>query len=140
MGNALATVIAQATARSATFRRLVHAIGESNGIVYVEHGRCGHSARACLLDVTAAATNRIVRVRVEAHKIDWDLMGSIGHELQHAVEVLGEPKITSTAAMHAFYRQNGRFVANVFETPAAIQAGNAVRTETRHPHRSTPVR
>ena len=74
----LATMIAHATAQSVTFRQLVQAIGETDGIVYVEHGRCGHGVRACLLAVTAAGTNRIVRVRVDAHKTDWDLMGSIG--------------------------------------------------------------
>ena len=65
-------------------------IEATDGIVYVEQGACGHSVRACLsLNVTAAAEYRILRVMVDARQPDWDVMASIGHELQHALEVLG---------------------------------------------------
>jgi hypothetical protein len=131
MDGALAAIATQAIARSATFRQLVQAISRTDGIVYVEHGRCGHGVRACLLAVMTAGANRVVRVRVAANKIDWDLMGSIGHELQHAVEVLGNPAVTSTAAMHVHYGHEGYRVGNVFETAAAVQAGNNVRAEVR---------
>lgn len=135
LGDVLAAIVTQAIDRSTTFRQLVEAIGETDGIVYVEHGRCGHGVRACLLAVTSAGANRIVRVRVAANKADWDLMGSVGHELQHAVEVLGNPAITSTIAMHLFYLRAGHRVGNVFETAAAIRAGNNVRAEVRsRPH------
>lgn len=143
MGSALATVVAQATARSATFRQLVHAIGQTDGIVYVENGRCGRGAHACLLAVTAAGGSRIVRVRVDARGADWELMGLIGHELQHAVEVLSEPAITNTTAMLAFYLREGRRIGNLgtlVETVAAVRAGDDVRTEARRAHlsRQTP--
>ena len=133
LGDVLAAIVTQAIDRSTTFRQLVEAIGQTDGIVYVEHGRCGHGVRACLLAVTSAGANRIVRVRVAANKADWDLMGSVGHELQHAVEVLGNPAITSTIAMHLFYLRKGHRVGNVFETAAAIRAGNDVRAEVRSP-------
>lgn len=61
------------------------------------------------------------------------MMGSVGHELQHAVEVLGNPAITSTIAMHLFYLRKGHRVGDVFETAAAIRAGNDVRAEVRSP-------
>jgi hypothetical protein len=135
LGSVLAAIVTQAIDRSTTFRQLVEAIGQTDGIVYVEHGRCGHGVHACLLAVTSGGANRIVRVRVAANKADWELMGSVGHELQHAVEVLGNPAITSTAAMHVFYSRIGHRVGNVFETAAAVRAGNKVRAEVRsRPH------
>jgi hypothetical protein len=44
----------------------------------------------CPADVTAAGPNRILRIQVDTRKAGWDLMGSIGHGLRHAVEVLGD--------------------------------------------------
>jgi hypothetical protein len=131
VGHTLAAIVTDATARSATFRQLAHAIGLTDGIVYVEDGLCGHGVRACLATVTTAGANRIVRVRVDAGTADWNLMGSIGHELQHAVEVLGSPIVTSTTALYFFYERNGIRTGNVFETAAAVRAGNDVRAEVR---------
>jgi hypothetical protein len=56
-------------------------------------------------------------------------MGSIGHELQHAVEVLSTPDVTDTATMYRFYEREGRRVFGGFETEAAIRAGQNVRAE-----------
>jgi len=131
VGGPLVRVVRDATVRSATFRQLVDAIGETDGIVYVQQGDCGHGVRACVMGVVAAGAHRIVWVRVDVHKSDWDLMGSIGHELQHAMEVLGNPSITSTAAMQAFYKREGRRIGNVFETSAAVRVGYHVRAEAR---------
>ena len=60
-------------------------------------------------------------------------MGSIGHELQHAIEVLGDRTVTSNAAMFFFYRRTGKPHPRhfAFETDAAIEVGEAVRTEAR---------
>lgn len=69
-----------------------------------------------------------------------DLMGSVGHELRHAVEVLDNPKVTSTTAMYFFYEREGRRVFAGFETDAAVQAGNAVRAEVRRPAFPTETR
>ena len=64
---------------------------------------------------------------------EWDLMGLIGHELQHAIEVLGDRTVTSNAAMFFFYRRIGKPHPKhfAFETDAAIALGEAVRTEAR---------
>jgi hypothetical protein len=131
VGPTLAAIVTDATARSATFRQLAHAISLTDGIVYVEDGDCGHDVRACLAAVTTAGANRIVRVRVDADSADWNLMGSIGHELQHAVEVLGSPMVTNTKALFVFYQRYGIRSGSVFETAAAVRAGNDVRAEVR---------
>ena len=123
-------MIDEATTRSATLRRLVAAISDTNGIVYVEQGDCGHSVRACLtLSVTPAGDYRFLRVLVDARQPDWEVMASIGHELQHALEVLREPGLTTSEAIFLFFVREGVTMGESFETPEAIRAGNAVRNE-----------
>jgi hypothetical protein len=133
-GNAaIATLIQHASERSNTFRGLGDTIDASDGIVYIESGTCGHGMRACFMNVTMAGSNRVFWVMVDLRGVDCDLMGLIGHELQHTVEVLGNPSITSSTEMYFFYRQNpdGRSGGPAFETDAAIKVGEAVRTEVR---------
>ena len=127
----LAAIVIEASARSRSFRQLTQTIDQTDGIVYVEHGRCGHGVRACLAAVSAAGANRIVWVRVDAKDVDRNLMGSIGHELQHAIEVLGNSKVTDTKALYFFYERIGIRRGNTFETAAAIRAGNDVRADLR---------
>jgi hypothetical protein len=128
----LRAMIDEAIQRSSTFRALVEAIEATNGIVYVEHGSCGHSVRACLsLSVTPAAEFRILRVLVDARQPDWEVMASIGHELRHALEVLGETTATTSEAVYLVYVREGATTAGgtAFETAAATRAGNAVKND-----------
>ncbi len=129
---AIAAAIQEATRRSPTFRSLIDRIDGSDGIVYVEEGACVRGVRACLREVIAARGNRIIRIHVDPHRPDWQLMGAIGHELRHAVEVLDNPFVIDTKGMVLFYQQIGRKSAvNAAETEAAIQAGDNVRREVQ---------
>jgi hypothetical protein len=57
-------------------------------------------------------------------------MGSIGHELWHAIEVLtSDPPVTTNAAMVFFFRQFGDGIR--FETAEAKKVGVAVFDEVR---------
>ncbi len=123
--------IKQASERSKTFRGLVESINASDGTVYVQEGQCGHGVRTCLVTVTMAGANRNLWVKVDTRLRDWDLMGFIGHELQHVIEVLSDRTVTSGPAMYFFYQRKGSFKGATFETDAAIEAGEAVRTEAR---------
>jgi hypothetical protein len=124
------TVINEASARSKTFRGLVDQIGTTDGIVYVAEGQCGHGVLACLLHtMTEMGPHRVLRILVDPQRIDRDLMKSIGHELQHAVEVLSDRAITSSSAMESLYNKEGDKYARRFETNAAIRAGNAIHAE-----------
>jgi hypothetical protein len=71
---------------------------------------------------------RILRVMVDPRKPDWDVMASIGHELQHAVEVLSNASLTTMAAVYLFF-SHGQTSGDSFETSEAIKAGNSVRNE-----------
>jgi len=129
---ALSALIRQAIDQSATFRSLVEAIQATDGIVYVVGGRCGHYIRACLLLwMAAAGPNRLLRVVVDDRRqADVETMASLGHELRHALEVLTESNVTTGAGMFNFYRHSGA-VKGVFETEAAIAAGDAVYNELK---------
>jgi hypothetical protein len=53
---------------------------------------------------------------------DVDVMGSLGHEQQHAVEVLSEPAVTNGVTMYNFLRRTAPTDSNRFETTAAVNA------------------
>ena len=128
----LVALIEQAGQRSATFRGLLETINASDSIVFVEAGACGHGVRACFVSVTASGAYRYMRVVVDTRKADWDLMGSIGHELRHTIEVIGAPRVRDNVSKHFFYQQIGtRGTDTARETQAAVDAGNTVRTEVR---------
>jgi hypothetical protein len=124
-------LVAEASRRSATFRELVATIGNTDGIVYVERGRCGFGVRACLaMSVIVAGPSRILRVLIDPQKSDDETIVSLGHEFRHVLEVLAEPSITSNAAMLLHYKRFGTWIGDaIFETRAAEAAGAAVRRE-----------
>lgn len=137
----IATLIDHARERSATFRRLTDTINASDGIVFIEPGTCGHGMRACFVNVTPAGPSRMLWVMVDAGGTDCDLMGLIGHELQHTVEVLSDRTVTSAAAMYFFYGQRADAGTRpAFETMAAKRAGETVRAEVRRKSRCTRLR
>jgi hypothetical protein len=125
----IGTLIRDAIERSHTFRQLAETIEASDGLVYVEFGRCPHDLLACLVAVNASGANRLLHARVSRRTGDWYFIGSIAHELRHAIEVLSNPDVTSNFAMDLFFKREGRRVLGAFETDAAIEAGNKVRAE-----------
>jgi hypothetical protein len=128
----IAALIGRAVERSQTFRGLVETIDASDGIVYVEEGTCRGGVRACFVAVVESGPNRLLKVVVDTRKAEWDLMGSIGHELQHTIEVLNDLHLRNNFQMYFFYEGKGRSAtSSSFETSAAIHAGESVRTEVR---------
>lgn len=127
----IASLIERAAKRSKTFRDLVDAINTSTGIVYVEEGQCGrHVVKSCVAAVTQTATNRILVVQVDIRIANGELMGLIGHELRHAIEILGDPRVVDATSMYFLYQRIGGLgTYTAFETQAAVQAGDAVRAE-----------
>jgi hypothetical protein len=129
--SSILALIARATEQSTTFRGLVDTIGTTDGIVYVEAGRCRYS-RACLTGVSTAGVYRMLWVTIDTRRVDSELIASIGHELQHAIEILSNPDVRSSAAMYMFYSRFAERVGTgrgAFETAAATKVGNAVRRE-----------
>lgn len=117
--------------RSATFRQLVSRIETSDVIVYVEarhdiRGGVGASMRF----MASSATDRFVRIVLNAEYNDPTLVALLGHELQHVVEVADHPEVQSAEALRAFYRRSGmRTGPDSFDSLAARRAGYQVRDE-----------
>jgi hypothetical protein len=127
----LKTLIRDGSERSQTFRALVAAIDATDGLVYLSVGTCGR-LRACLLHrVTLAGEYRVLNILVNLQPLSTDPTPAIGHELQHVLEVLSDPTITTDEGIVAFYRFHGRRIRGVLETDAAIRVGDAVRAELR---------
>jgi hypothetical protein len=70
-------------------------------------------------------------MNVAGGKNDIETMASIGHELRHALEVLSEPGVRSSARMYQLYGLNHARRGETFETAAAIDAGDAVYKELK---------
>lgn len=127
----LATAVRDGMRVSATFRRLAEEIGVLKGIVYLHPGRCHGIMRSCmLLDVAHAGSYRLLFVMVDTAQNSVDLTGGVGHELQHAVEILGANVHTKSAAL-AFYLRYGKRISGHFETEAATRIAEVIRTELR---------
>jgi len=141
VGETIATLIQHAGEKSHTFQGLLDTINARDGLVYILPGKCGHGMHGCLANVTTAAPTRLLLVRVDPRGNDCELMGLIGHELQHAIEVLDDPQVTSFVEAYSFYRRAadaGSIPA--FETRAAERIEEKVRTEVREKSRCTTIR
>jgi len=124
--------IARGTPASPTLRRLIDTIDTTDGMVYVDDGECGHAVRACLLPlVLVAGPNRVLRILVSLRKAHGcELVEVIGHELQHAMEILGDPRIrTDIQAYNRFAVPGLLTEGNRFETRAALQTADAISRE-----------
>ena len=136
----IAALIKRAGRQSATFQRLLTAIAGTNGIVQIEPGRCGHGVRACLkMWVGTAGPNRLLRVVIDRRPGDSevDVMAAMGHELQHTVEALSEPKVTDGDRLYNFFRRFAPTDGARFETTAAIHAGDNVAEDVRAYRKAT---
>jgi hypothetical protein len=134
-------MIAEAQVRSPTFRRLVNAIAATDGIVYVEEGECRHHLRSCLPPVvTATADVRMLRVLVDARLEDWQVMSDIGHELQHALEVLGDPGVRTSAGLFFHLYPTAFVTRDVLETADAVKVEEAIKSEVKAFSRSTTTK
>ena len=125
------TLLATGMERSATFRHLVRRIEASDVIVYVE---TRHDLRAgvggSMRFVTRSATDRFVRIQLNATYNTHTLVALLGHELQHVVEVAEHPEVRSSEDLREFYRRTGvRTGIDSFDSDAARHAGYRVRAE-----------
>ncbi len=56
-------------------------------------------------------------------------MAAIGHELQHAIEVLSDPHVIDMASAYSLFERIGPTNSGRFETPAALHVGDRVGDE-----------
>ena len=141
----IADLVRDGTSRSTTLRELVATIERTDGLVYLSEGSCMPRVLACLLmQLDQAGPNRMLRIRITPGRSDDDAIVAVGHELQHATEVLSDSRVKTTSDMFILYQRIGlRTAASVmqfrthfrFETMAAIQTGDAIRHELETNHK-----
>lgn len=120
--------------RSATFRALVDRIEASNVIVYVSLSPLMKSSLAGKLTwMTRAGAFRYLRASINAELTADQIISTLAHELQHAVEVIEDERVVDQRSLVELYKRIGRpsssAVPSGWETLAAQQAGQRVRRE-----------
>jgi hypothetical protein len=121
-------------ARSATFRALVNRIESSNLIVYVSLSPVMKASLAGKLTwMTSAGGFRYVRATINTEQTADQMIATLAHELQHAVEVLDDDNVTDQRSLVELYKRIGRpshsGITAGWETVAAQEAGFRVRRE-----------
>ncbi len=129
----IVNLIAEGRDRSKTFRQIVLAIEATDGVVYIEPGRCHDGAKGCLLHrISAVGESRYLWIAVDLKDTPANLMVRIAHELRHALEILSDASIRTVPQMLRFYQPQGVPSRRSYETAAALAAGAAVRDELRN--------
>ena len=127
-------MIAIGAERSGTIRQLAGALADSDVIVYIDTGDCDcRRAQACLSFVAFSGGVRYLRASVSLKQIDDFLIEQLGHELQHAVEIVRERSITSESSLAAYYESHAQNcgLTRCYETAEAKRVEQAVRRELR---------
>ncbi|MGE0865408.1 MAG: hypothetical protein AB7P34_16050 [Vicinamibacterales bacterium] len=131
----LSRLLAEGQRRSSTFRDLVDRLHDSDLIVHVEAAPQGYPIDGGLQFVGATPLRRYLRITVRTSLHNCDLMGLLGHELRHAVEVADRRDVRDQSAFRALYQrigEPGHLVGNeTYDTRAAVEAGLRVALELR---------
>jgi hypothetical protein len=118
---------------SATFQGLVRRIEELRGFVYVTSTVKLPPTTRGLLQHRIQLTpdgSRCLWIVVKRDRLAIDLVGVLGHELQHAIEVLEHPDVRSSDDIERLFRdQRPANNGQIFETDAALAAGDRVVSE-----------
>ncbi len=116
---------------SSSFRSLGDRVSSTGGVVHIESGRCP-GQKGCLLHwMVTAGARRYLRVHIDITRPRNERIATIGHELQHVIEVLEDPAIRTAAGV--YWRFSGALVAGrrSFDTAAAIAVGQRIHDEMK---------
>jgi hypothetical protein len=92
--------------RSATFRRLVAALDESDVIVYIEPKTTRQNLGGYLAhQVVARGGYRYLRIAIETKGAEGRLVPLLAHELEHAVEVAQSPEALDADSLQRVFTQ-----------------------------------
>lgn len=130
----LVQVINEGSARSTTFKALVDRIEGSNVIVYVAiNPTLRASLSGALTWMTRAGNYRYLRASISPDMTFDQMIASVAHELQHAVEVIEDESVINESTLVTLYKRIGQpsRVAGPsgWETAAAQRTGTQVRRE-----------
>ena len=128
-------LLAEGVAHSPSLRALVDRLARGNVIVYLRCAQLSSRLDGQLTFVSAAGGFRYVLVHLAFDRPWQRQIATLGHELQHAVEIAEQPDIVDAAALARAYTRIGfvrpatQHAIRSFDTLAAIMAGEQVRRE-----------
>ena len=130
----LAELLRTGAARSATFRSLVNRLEAGNVIVYLAVSPNLRSNLAGKLTwMTKAGDFRYVKATLNADQTADQMIATLAHELQHALEVSDHENVTDQRSLLALYKRIGRpsvsGLSEAWETDAAQDMAFQVRRE-----------
>jgi hypothetical protein len=120
--------------RSATLRALAECVEASNVFVYVGMKlNMGPGQAGGLTFVGHAIGFRYLRISINPALGADRAIATLGHELQHVIEVIEHPEVTSEASLSGLYRRIGKpsriLQGQGWETDAAQTVGASVHRE-----------
>jgi hypothetical protein len=127
-----ANLLLEGLQRSETLRRLVDDLDDRDVIVYVEmQPKLKARLAGSLTWITATPRFRYLRISWSPEISVNAAIATLGHELQHALEVANAPSIVSAPTLEAFYRRHGIDMRshNGWDTLAARDRGDEVRRD-----------
>jgi hypothetical protein len=126
------SLIATGIERSPTFASLVEELEQSDVVAFVEASKEMPSILSgYLVFVTNTNACRYVRIRFAPRFTDVRAIGTIGHELQHAVEIAAHPEVVDNDSLREMYLQYGKrsSLDDSYESAEAMKAGRLVVEE-----------
>jgi len=131
----LRALTAQAASRSLIVRQLIEQLDQSSVIVYLRHRVFGQTAVDGHIGLlSASSTHRFLVIELACDRSELTQMATLAHELQHALEIAGEPSVVDVPSLMRFYTRIGSAlqpmgVTMTFETRAAATTGARARHE-----------
>ena len=128
-------LLALAVRRSPTIREMIGRLERYDVIVYIRHRSFTDSLLQGHIGVlSTVAGRRYLVIEIACGRIWADQIGTLGHELHHALEIAEHPSIVDSRSLAKFYEQygtrtSGHSVGATFETVGARITGQQVRRE-----------
>lgn len=131
MDRRIRSLIEEAVRRSVTFARLYSRLQETDVILFVEPScelRKALSGR--LVFVSATPLVRYLRADIRADLPRTEMISTIAHEMQHALEIAYAAGVRDESALAGLYRHIGlREHKQTFDTELAQEVARRVRRE-----------
>jgi hypothetical protein len=124
-------LVDNAARRSPTIARLLRIIDQSDAVVYID---LQFETRGEGATTLFAVSNycRFIRVTIAKTLTGYRRIEMLGHELQHAVEIVQAPDVRDSAGMRRLFGKIGWLLGDLsFESDGAISAERQVRRELR---------
>jgi hypothetical protein len=130
-------LLADGRQHSEFFRGLVERLERSDAIVYIQTAvRLPRGVQGHMQLATAVEGARYLRITLDREVPHDRLVGLLGHELMHAVEVALDQNVRDHASLRALYERIGHSPdGSTFDTRDAIAAGEQVLVELQRGRR-----